>query len=100
MKKIFLILPLFILIIQDTTAQTWYSNMEKYWWYRYMLVNDFMLIGDECGMSIPAQKRNYPLSNDQNQYALEWQDATVELGHYIGALAVEYRMLKDNNWDT
>jgi hypothetical protein len=72
--------------------------MEKYLWYRYRLVNDFMLIGDDCGMSIPAQKRNYLKSGDP--MALQWEDATVELGHYIGALAVEYRMLKDNNLDT
>ncbi len=81
-------------------AQTWYHNMEKYWWYRYRLVNDFMIIGDQCGMSVPAQKRNYPFFAGDSRQSLQWEDATTELGHYIGALAVEYRMLKDNHWDT
>ena len=59
MKKI-----LFIIVLNLSGcvifAQTPYHNMEKYWWYRYRLVNDFMYIGDSMGMSIPAQVRDYP----------------------------------------
>ena len=46
MKK-YLILLALIFAKQDT-AQTWYHNLEKYWWYRYRVVNDFMVIADEC----------------------------------------------------
>jgi len=38
-----------------------YHNMEKYWWYRYRLVNDFMYIDptDSVGSSLPAQRRDW-----------------------------------------
>lgn len=74
-------------------------NLNKYWWYRYRLVNDFMKIGDQCGESIPAQRRNRNLysSDLQNLY---WADATIDLGDYITMLATEYRQLKNSKLDT
>jgi len=115
MKKLFSTL-LFLLSVVQTNAQSAYHNLEKYWWYRYRLVNDFMYIdesgNDSVGSNIPAQKRIYyesPLPDDHpipyhdtphDGVGLGWEDATTELGHYIGALAVEYRMLKDNGWNT
>jgi len=84
----------------------WYINLQKYWYYRYKLVNDFMLIGPSEGQSIPAQKRNladmytsnsWPLAGSANM--IEWQDATIDLGHYLATLALEYKILGDNSWD-
>lgn len=31
---------------------------------------------------------------------LRWADGTWWLGHYLGALALEYKLLKDNGQDT
>lgn len=70
-----------------------YKNLEKYWYYRYRLVNDFLKVGGECGESIPAQLRirDYP---DNRANKLQWGDGTQSLGHYIGVLATEYRLLQ------
>ncbi|MBS1644911.1 MAG: hypothetical protein JST36_07735 [Bacteroidetes bacterium] len=80
-----------------------YRNLEKYWWYRYRLVNDFMKIGTACGESIPMEKwdfncgSNYP---DTCMNTAHWADATQHLGNYINALAGEWRILHDNGLDT
>jgi len=29
----------------SSSLPNWYLNLEKFWFYRYMLTNDFMLIG-------------------------------------------------------
>ena len=33
----------------------WYQNLQKYWFYRYRLVNDFTFIGPNPGESLVAQ---------------------------------------------
>jgi hypothetical protein len=38
----------------SSTLPDWYVNLEKYWYYRYMAVNDFIYVGTEAGESIPA----------------------------------------------
>ncbi|MEO6833261.1 MAG: hypothetical protein ABI378_12050 [Chitinophagaceae bacterium] len=81
----------------------YYKNLEKYWFYRYRLINDFLKIGGSCGESIPASKRfrhydrGAPVDNLGH---LEWGDATEALGHYIGTLATEYKLLQLYGWDT
>ena len=35
-------------------TREYYRDLQKYWWYRYRLVNDFMKIGTGIGESIPA----------------------------------------------
>src|SRR4051812_14645357 len=69
------------------------KNLDKYWWYRYRLVNDFMKIGPGCGESIPAQRRNTKFS--WLHESLYWADATIDLGDYITTLVTEYRQLKN-----
>lgn len=53
-------------------SQTAFQNTQKYWWYRYVLVNDFMKIGNKCGESIPASERftkhAYNWNNGYNWY--------------------------------
>jgi len=104
MKKIIIILFIFhcpfVAICQWYTPTQSYQNLEKYWFYRYRLVNDFMLIGDGPGMSIPAQARVTNLDNrlsdgDSERNTLFWSDATIDLGHYISVLATEWRQLND-----
>lgn len=83
----------FILLLStaagDIYAQTPQQNEEKYWEYRERLRNDFMIgIGPEMGMSTPASAR------DTVTGILQWTDATMALGEYIGVLAMEYRILE------
>ena len=61
MKKI-IILFLFFVISQNLKGQfvpNYYGNLQKYWWYRYTLVNDYMKIGEACGESIPAELKHF-----------------------------------------
>ncbi|MCK5079454.1 MAG: hypothetical protein KAR09_05895, partial [Bacteroidales bacterium] len=83
----------FILLLStaagDIYAQTPQQNEAKYWEYRERLRNDFMIgIGPEMGMSTPASVR------DTVSGILQWTDATMALGEYIGVLAMEYRILE------
>ena len=107
MKKIIIILFIFhcpfVAICQWYTPTQSYQNLEKYWFYHYRLVNDFMYVdttgNDSVGSIIPAQKserdstHNPLLDADASRHyyhhdgvALRWEDATTDLGHYIGAL--------------
>ncbi len=70
-------------------------NLEKYWHYRYRLVNYYMVVGEGSGMSLPADIRN-----TNNSEEIRWGEAPVYLGYYLGVLATEYRLLKDNNQPT
>lgn len=96
-----LLFSFFIVIysISVCTGQGWYTNMEKYWYYRYRLVNDFLIVGTDCGNSIPASDRYRDISLP-NGNTMVWDDATQHLGHYIATLAVEYKLLKMNSWST
>lgn len=111
-QRIFLLAVLLCACITAANGQTfnkptdpdpngWYHNLEKYWWYRYRLVNDFMIIGPDCGMSIPAQRReNGNYWDTTGLKKLKWADATIDLGDYIAMLASEYKHLKNNHLDT
>jgi hypothetical protein len=88
--------------------QGWYQNLQKYWYYRYRLVNDFLFISEtnEAGSSIPAQQRTQgagwneqPIQKPESAggcgqcNTLKWSDATIDLGHYIQAMAAEENLL-------
>ncbi len=97
-----ILLITFYLISVVSFAQTPYRNIEKYWWYRYRLVNDFMKIGDQCGESIPATERWRQYADEPNSPwdGLGWGDATQHLGNYINMLAGEHAMLRSNGMPT
>lgn len=70
-----------------------------YWWHRYRFQEAFTIIDDIPGGSIPIVERNAGATsatspNDRAQYASE---TMVHLGWYLGVLATEYRLLKNNN---
>lgn len=90
------LLTLFILLEYSAYSQSWYRNLEKYWWYRYRLVNDFMKVGPSCGESIPAEHRDFGTPNG----TLYWGDATQYLGHYMSLLGTEYKLLKSSGFST
>jgi len=87
-------------LVPDSRPNSGYYNMEKYWWYRYRLVNDFMKTGPDCGESIPAQRRNRPTPDHDYTAYLKWADATIDLGNYIAMLATEHRILQNARLNT
>jgi hypothetical protein len=79
-----------------------WNEYNKYWYYRYRLVNNFLVRGEESpqvcdqpsGYSIPAEAAFYA-GND-----LHWGDATLYLGWYMGVLATEYKLLTNSGQST
>lgn len=94
MKKNLLITVISIFLSILSNAQSDAENLTKYWHYRYRLDNYFMVVGEKSGMSMPADIRN------RFGNVLDWGEGPVYLGYYIGVLATEYRLLKDNNQNT
>jgi hypothetical protein len=81
----------------------WYLNLEKYWYYRYRLVNDFMKMGYGMGDNMIAYQRIkgdiYPLHSNTNANTLDFEgDQTNDLGTYLAVLGLEYKMLRTNGF--
>lgn len=90
------LIALFLTVMQMgglSRAQDASQNFNKYWYYRYRLVNNFMKIGDTQGCSIPAAERGGDGYN-----ILAWGDGP-NIGWYMGVLATEYRLLADSKQD-
>lgn len=67
-------------------------NLQKYWYYRWRLTNDFIKVGEGKGHSIPIQSRQgYAGIPD-----IEVADATIYQGFYLAILATEYKLLQIN----
>ena len=99
MKKIILF---FVLAVSIAKGQTDEQNHRKYWYYRSKLVNDFLLVGIGNGMSIPFSERGLYYNGSTNTIAatMKCGDGTSKVGVYIGVLATEYRLLKNNGQNT
>jgi len=106
MKKI--ITFLLLLSSFGSLAQSYQENLEKYWYFRNRLKEEFIYFSNnenDLGSHMPAECRSDTLiydSNEQNAYEqhfIRWGDGAWWLGHYIAVLALEYRLLKDNNQD-
>jgi hypothetical protein len=67
-------------------------NLQKYWYYRWRLVNDFVKVGEGVGHSIPIQSRQGYLDIPD----IELADATIYQGFYLGVLATEFKLLNIN----
>lgn len=101
MKKKFLYIIFALLCLNSIQAQRAAPdeiNFKKYWWYHYRLVNDFLVKGDCKGCSEPANERDYQTVDATGIHTrtMKWGDQTISLGMYIGVLATEYRLLKNN----
>lgn len=94
LKYIFVMLCL-IINFRFLFAQDNATNLAKYWHYRYRLTHYFTVIGEGPGMSIPAGVRNR--CGGDGCVMMDWGEGPVQLGYYIGVLATEYKLLKDNN---
>lgn len=94
MKKLIFILYLSVMVF-DTKAQLtanpdMHGWMAKYWYYRWRLRNDFMVMGNGPGQSLVAEVRNpdrYPV--------IKWSDAMIMHGYYLSMLAIENKLLRD-----
>lgn len=86
------LLLLLILCGLGAFAQTPQQNLDKYWGYRQRLKTDFLHVGIEQGMSMPAENRN------TGNHTIKWGDNTIWLGWYIGTLATEYQLLNDPHY--
>jgi hypothetical protein len=69
-------------------SQTPQMNLQKYWKYKERLKN-FVVVGDCVGCSLPIKDRS-------GDGTISWTDETITLGHYIGMLSMEYKMLENN----
>lgn len=67
-------------------SQNAQTNLQKYWKYRERLRN-YVVVGDCQGCSLPAKDRS-------GDGIFGWTDETITLGHYIGMLAMEYKLLE------
>jgi len=74
--------------------------LEKYWNYRERLFNEFIVVSphvEEFGVNIPATDRVHDSLG--NPIVLSWGDGNCNFNHYLGFLATEYRLLKNNQSD-
>ena len=93
--------------IIDPTVPQWYQNLNKYWFYRYRLVNDFTCIGPNPGESIIAYRRIKGDNKNPDGGIPDYQntldfaaDQTEDLANYMSVLATEYEQLKQNGLST
>jgi hypothetical protein len=96
MKAFFAILSLILFCLLGSNLVYGQSqddvNLQKYWYYRWRLVNDFLKVGEGVGHSIPIQSRQgYNGIPD-----IEIADATIYHGFYLGILATEFKLLRIN----
>jgi hypothetical protein len=96
MRKI--LFPLLgVILLTVFTPETSFSQMPnmngwhaKYWFYRWRLRNDFMVMGEGPGQSLVAESRNLT----RGQF-MKWADATIMHGYYLTMLAIEHKILED-----
>ncbi len=108
MKKHFLVLTLIFTlggINEKVHSQVTQVDLKRYWHYRYRLINYFMSVGmgnspTDPTNNIPGQSLPANIRNLNDDHILYWGDEGRTLGYYIGVLATEYRLLKDNNQNT
>ncbi|MEZ4889053.1 MAG: hypothetical protein R2779_00400 [Crocinitomicaceae bacterium] len=93
MKTIALLI--LVLIGAESFSQNDFSmsgELSKYWFYRWRLRNDFMVMGSEQGQSLIIDSRNsdgFPIA--------KWSDGTILHGYYLSMLASEHAILQAMN---
>ncbi|HPF00340.1 MAG TPA: hypothetical protein PKY63_06710 [Bacteroidales bacterium] len=91
MKRLFLF---FIVVLPYTIkAQTVVFDQYQYWYYRDRL-QYFVYPGTEKGNSLIATLRN-PTSGRPYK-TIKYGQTFKSMGYYLGVLATEYKLLKDN----
>ena len=92
----FILISILILISNNQYAQKKIIDIDlKYENYRTNLRRNYLLgIGNKQGYSLAASERRIKTGE------IKWADATISLGHYLGVLATEYHLYKQNNRNT
>jgi hypothetical protein len=96
MKKVLFYLVL-TFVIQNGYSQLFNEESLKYWYYRDRL-QYFVYPGTEEGNSVlmTARNSNGNGGNSWQYDGAEWGQTRKINGYYIGLLATEYKLLKDN----
>jgi len=97
-KVIILILIIVQLLPLVAFSQTPEENLLKYWYYRDRL-KYFVVPGEKQGEGDMAGVRNRMYYLFPDYYNLDFGQNCVYQGYYIGILATEFRILKDNGKD-
>jgi len=108
MKTRLLLATFVLLFAAHSFGQTSWADQNRYWYYRYRLVDEFLVRGEESplncdvasGYSLPAGKTYTTNQVAGQNIDMDWGDATSYLGWYIGVLATEYKLLTDNSQPT
>lgn len=82
-------------VLQAQTATEDLVNMKKYWYYHYRMINDFMAKGDCQGCSEILNERDL-----SELHIAKWGDQTCNTGAYMGVLATEYELLRQQSQPT
>jgi hypothetical protein len=100
MKKILILIILLCCQVMLLFSQTEYINLQKYWFYRQRLRNNFVVVSssDEPGTNIPIDLI-YTKDTLGITPFLSIDDGNEMLDEYISMLITEYRLLKNNSQD-
>lgn len=103
--KIIVGLLIFSVSCNCAFSQGDYNNMKKYWFYKTRLNNNFVKVGTGRGESMPFNERGYTSrKNSDGSFSFSTDmllgDGTATLGYYLGVLATEYYLLKQNGQKT
>jgi len=114
MKQLFVCIGLLVMP-GWACAQSDAINLQKYWKLRSDFREDFVKIGPNSGESLAARGLKPldcvdNLTSDGTGYAatpngyyghgeIHWGDAMIRHGYYLGLLATEYKLLKDDGQD-
>lgn len=96
--KILAILILLVGLALPLLSQPSVEHLEKYWYYRERLKNDFIYYtGNPSikGSHQPIECRA-DYYTDHRESFIRMGDATANLGYYIALLALEWKLLNDN----
>jgi len=98
-----MVLAIFLPLFLQTTAldaQAPKRLMDTYLKYRDRLFSEFVVVSpnvEEFGVNIPATDRIHDTLG--KPYYISWGDGNCNFNHYLGFLATEYRLLKNNRQD-
>jgi hypothetical protein len=91
MKKCMLLMIILLSFSSIIYSQDKGKNNEKYWYYRERMKN-FMFQGNGAGSSI--------ILGDRGPNLIRTGDQPWQLGYWIATLAMEWKLLHDNNKST
>ncbi len=91
MRRLFLLTALTIISFVSV-CQNLIENQEKYWSFRERFLEEFILVGEGQGKSLPAVSRH------ENFERMGWGDATLHLGWYLAMLSTEYHLSLKNSF--